>query len=141
MGLNVQRWNKEKSSVECKKVVSAFLSFCGKAILCSDFLCISLFLTTYFVHKNVNTLSWDLSHSSKCVILHALSISITNSISPKMSLTTFLHSHDEMLSFSYSDMMIIILKYVTLCSRNITLCDFFGYIIFFEKQIIAIRHI
>ena len=53
------------------------------------------FLTTCFVHKNVNTLSWDLSYGSKCVILHVLSISTTNSISPKMSLTTFLHSHDD----------------------------------------------
>ena len=83
------------SSVECKKVVSAFLSFCGKSNFVLRFsLYFIVFLTTCFVHKNVNTLSWDLNYDSKCVILHVLSISITNSISPKMSLTTFLHSHD-----------------------------------------------
>ena len=47
-----------KSSVECKKVVSAFLSFCGKKQFCAQisfvFYC---FLTSCFVHKNVNSLS------------------------------------------------------------------------------------
>ena len=57
------------------------------------------FLTSCFVHKNVNTLSWDLCYYSKCVILHVLSISTTNLISPTMSLTTFLHSHDEIYYF------------------------------------------
>ena len=59
------------------------------------------FLTSCFVHKNVNTLSWDLYHDSKCVILHVglLSISTTNLISPKMSLTTFLHSNDALSPF------------------------------------------
>ena len=52
------------------------------------------FLTSCFVHKNVNTLSWDLYYDSKCVTLHELSISTTKLISPKMSLTTLLHSYD-----------------------------------------------
>ena len=53
------------------------------------------FLTSCFVHKNINTLSSDLYYDSKCAILLALSISTANLISPKMSLTTFLHSHDD----------------------------------------------
>ena len=56
------------------------------------------FLTSYFFHKHINTLSWDLRYGSKCVILPVLLISIKNSISPKMSLTTFLHSHDDISS-------------------------------------------
>ena len=35
------------------------------------------FLTSCFVHKNENTLSWDLYYDSKYVMLHALSISTT----------------------------------------------------------------
>ena len=54
------------------------------------------FLTSSFVHKNVNTLSKGLYYVSKYVLLHVLSISTTNMISPKMSLTTFLHSTDDM---------------------------------------------
>ena len=81
-----------KSSTEYSKVLSAFSLFSGKAISCSDFLCISLFF-----HKNVNTLSCDLYYGSKCVILSAPSITVNNSFSPKMSLTTFLNSADEIV--------------------------------------------
>ena len=66
-------------------------------------------LASYFVHKNVNTLSWDLYYDSKCVILHLISISTTNLISPKMSLTIFLHSHDE-LGFRHHVKSAIILQ-------------------------------
>lgn len=52
------------------------------------------FSTTYFFHIYANTLSWD-RHYSKCVILPKLSICVKDSIPLKMSLTTFLHSHDE----------------------------------------------
>ena len=63
------------------------------------------FLTSCFIHKNVNTLSWGLCHDSKRVILHVLSISTINLISPKMSLTIFFHLHDDM-AFIYSRTLI-----------------------------------
>ena len=86
------------SSLECKKVVSAILSFCEKSIFVLRFpLYFIVFWHIVSSTKNVNTLSWDLYHDSKCVILHVLSISTTNSILPKMSLTTFLHSHDDLI--------------------------------------------
>ena len=61
------------------------------------------FLTSCFVHKIVNILSWDLYYDSKCAILHVLSIYATSLISPKISLTTFLHSHDEMVTLLKSE--------------------------------------
>ena len=54
------------------------------------------FLTSYFFHKNVNTLSWDLLYSLKYGILPVLLSSVKISISTKMSLTTFLHSRDDL---------------------------------------------
>ena len=78
---------------EASKCIFLFLQekqFCGQ--ISFVFYC---FFTSYFVHKNVNTFSWDLFYDSKYAILHVLSISTTKLISPKMSLTTFLHSHDE----------------------------------------------
>ena len=84
------------SSVECNKVVSAFLLFCGKSNFLLRFpLYFIVFLTSWFFHNNVNTLSWDLHHDPKCLFSHVLSKSGKYSISPKMSLTTFLHSHDD----------------------------------------------
>ena len=44
------------------------------------------FLTSYFFHKNVSILSWDLLYGSKWIIVNELSVSAKNSISPKMSL-------------------------------------------------------
>ena len=42
-------------SVECKKVVSAFLSFCGKSNFVFRFpMYFIIFLTSRFVHKNAN---------------------------------------------------------------------------------------
>ena len=84
------------SSVECNKVVSAFLSFCGKSNFLLRFpLYFIVFLTSWFFNNNVNILSWDL-HDPKCLFSHVLSKSGKYSISPKISLTTFLHSHDDL---------------------------------------------
>ena len=49
------------------------------------------FLKSYFFHKNVDTLSWDLHYCSKCVILSILSISgkKNNSTLPKCHLRPF----------------------------------------------------
>ena len=69
-----------------------FCHLAGKPILCSDYFIVFWHLIIFY--KNVNTLIWDLHRVSKCVISTVLSISLNNSISPKMSLTTFLHSHD-----------------------------------------------
>ena len=81
------KWSKTLNTislVECMKEVH-IRHFAGKAILCSDFLCISLFLTSCFFHKNVNTLSWDPHFGSKYVILSVLSISVKYSISPNVT--------------------------------------------------------
>ena len=67
------------------------------------------FLKSYFFHKNVKPSSWDVHYGSKCVFKPALSISAKNSISPKMSLTTFLHSHDDICCLY----LIKIINYIT----------------------------
>ena len=68
----VSLWNC-KSSVECNKVVSAFLSFCGKSNFVFRFpLYFIIFWHLVLSIKKVNTLSWYLYHDSKCVILHVL---------------------------------------------------------------------
>ena len=53
-----------------------FLHFAGKIFLLkfSLFFFFFFFLTFYFFHKNVNTLSWDLQYSLKCVNLPVLSM-------------------------------------------------------------------
>ena len=87
------------SSAECKKCPKCIFVILWEKPFCAQISFVfHCFLTSSFVHKNVNTLSWDLYYDSKCVILHFLSISTTNLISPKMSLTTFLHSHDDILN-------------------------------------------
>ena len=53
--------------------------FAGRGISCSDFFVFYCFLISCFVHKNMNTLTWDLHYSSKCVILPVLSISVNYS--------------------------------------------------------------
>ena len=66
-----------------------------KMPFCAQISFVFFFLTSCFFHKYANTLSWDPHCRSKCVILPDLLISVKNSISFKMSLTTFLHWHDD----------------------------------------------
>ena len=78
---------RNNSSVECKKVVSAvFVILWEKQFYVQISFVFHCFLISCFVHKNVNTLSWDLYHDSKCVILNIFSTSTTNLIRPKCHL-------------------------------------------------------
>ena len=70
-----------------QECISAFCHFAGEPILCLNFLC---FLTSYFGSKIVNCGFWDLVYSLNSVFLYVFWISIENSVSPKMSLTTLL---------------------------------------------------
>jgi hypothetical protein len=58
------------------------------------------FEMSYFFYKNVSTLNPDLHHNLKCAYLSILLLLNKNSISPKISLTTLLHSHDDLCTLA-----------------------------------------
>ena len=57
-----------------KKLYLHFCNFSGELILCSNFFCFSLFFRSYFCHKIVNMLFFNLELNLKCVFLIVFSV-------------------------------------------------------------------
>ena len=90
-------------SIKCKKAESAFCHFSGEVILCLIFFVLFCFeYLAHSFHENTNMCISDFHFSLSCGYLYAFSI-YRNLNSPEMSVTTFLHSHDEMSLDSRAD--------------------------------------
>ena len=86
-----------KSSFECKKAESAILSFRSKSYFVLRFLLYFLCLISHFFFQlNVNNFeSRPALWLKTCHFTCTCNVCKKNSVSLKMSLTTFLHSHNE----------------------------------------------